>query len=206
MTHRFFKLFFTPFAFITLLAAFSIALASVQRLPPKEVEVEVQNAYLHPYAKLGIGLPGDKILNGKRFPPLMPKKAAAYAVQKLKNRGVSGIIVCESHWIAGAISGYLIDCQGKWVHNKCTYTQFRVGIRDGLEAKYGEAYQAGTEFAFIALGSDRQKKPLWYPVPGPDYSLKPGESVTNEMLAYEFLLWKKKFLSLAKRYPIKKEK
>lgn len=159
------------------------------------------NKYLHPKARLGIGLPGDRVIGSKTFLAISPKQAAAYAVMLLKKRGISEIVICESHWIAGAVSGYLIDCRGKWIYNHQTYSQFRIGVCDGLEAKYGARHRAGTEFVFIGLGRDKDGKSIWHPPPGPDYRPRPDETVTNGMLAYKFLLWRDKFLSLSHRYP-----
>ncbi|MGD2084588.1 MAG: hypothetical protein PVH61_00240 [Candidatus Aminicenantes bacterium] len=155
--------------------------------------------YLHKNAQLGGGISKD-IINSSGVKPLSPRQAAFFAVQRLKEKGITKILVCESHWITAPISGYLVDCQGKMTIKNKDFTVFRIGIRDGLEAHHGKKYQAGTEFVFIALGWDQTGEPVWYPEPGPDYQLKEGEIFPEELLSYEFLVRRDKFESLPTRY------
>jgi len=161
--------------------------------------------YLHQNARLGMGLPSDEIFSPSGSKPISPATAAGFAVSHLKRMGVKDIVICESHWIAAAISGYLVDSQGRLTIGNKHFSVFRIGIRDGSEKHHGEEYKEGTKFVFIALGWDNTGKPLWYPDPGPDYKLAKDEGVTEGMLSYEYLLYRKEFESLPVRYPYKKK-
>ena len=132
-----------------------------------------------------------------RHKPISSRQAASFAVEYLKRKGTSSIVVCEVLWIAAPLGGYLVDAKGRATIDGATYTTFRVGIRDGSEQKDGKAL-AGEVFVFLALGKDRSGKQYWYPSPGPDASWENG--VTEAMLAYEFLLGREKFVALHERY------
>jgi hypothetical protein len=155
---------------------------------------------LHKDAKLGIGLPSPELVDTLRPRPISPRAAAMFAVQNLQERKVKDILVCESRWIAAPLGGYLVDCQGRMSIGGKRFTVFRVGIMDGTDSRHGMQYRAGTEFVFIALGRNAQGKNVWFPDPGPDYVPGPGEETTRGMLAYEFLLRREDFETLARRY------
>lgn len=161
--------------------------------------------YLHQKARLGVGLISEELLFRTGTKPISPRAAAWFAVQHLKRIGVQDIVVCESHWIAAAVSGYLVDSQGRLTIGNKHFSVFRIGIRDGLEKHHGKEYQEGTKFVFIALGWDSMGRPFWHPDPGPDYELAKDEGVTEGMLSYEYLLHRKEFESLPVRYPYKKK-
>lgn len=166
---------------------------------------ESLDKYLHKNAKLGIGLASEELFLPSGTKPITPRAAAGFAVYHLKRIGVKDIVVCESHWIAASISGYLVDSQGSLTIGDKHFSVFRIGIRDGLEKHHGEDYKEGTKFVFIALGWGNTGKPLWYPDPGPDYKLAKDEGVTEGMLSYEYLLYRKEFESLPVRYKYKKK-
>jgi hypothetical protein len=155
--------------------------------------------YLHKNASLGLNPPSELFQHSAQK-PISSQQAALFAVKYLQARGVKDIRICEAHWIAAPLSGYLVDAQGKATINEMSYSIFRVGIRDGLEEKDGNR-PAGEMFVFIALGKEESGRPVWYPSPGPDYRLAQGEAVTEGMLAYEFLLYREKLEMLAVRYP-----
>lgn len=157
--------------------------------------------FLHKNAKLGIGLTADSDIfksTGRR--PIDPREAAWFAIAHLQKRGVRDIVICESQWIAAAVSGYLVDGLGLLTIGGRDFTAFRVGIRDGLEARHGSDYEAGKEFVFIALGCDANGRAVWHPEPGPDFMLGPDQNVPEGYLSYEFLLHRPEFESLSVRY------
>jgi hypothetical protein len=155
--------------------------------------------YLHKNARLDTGPPAELLQDSLRK-PISPQQASLFAVQHLKTRGVGDIVICEAFWIAAPLSGYLIDALGKTTINGVRYTTFRVGIRDGLEEE-GTKRPAGEVFVFIAYGRDSAGQSVWYPSPGPDYTVAQGEAITEDMLAYEFLLGRERFEALSTRYP-----
>ena len=158
-------------------------------------------SFLHKNAKLGIGLIMDSdIFKSSGRLPIDPREAARFAVAHLQKRGVKDILICESHWIAAAVSGYLVDGLGLLTIGGRDFTTFRVGIRDGLEARHGSDYEAGKEFVFIALGCDANGRAVWYPDPGPDFQLGPDQTVPEGLLSFEFLLHRPEFESLSVRY------
>src|SRR4030042_5310702 len=69
--------------------------------------------YLHKNARIGIGFPSNEVVRGKNC--LLPGEALRYAIPALQKKGITQIVVCESHWIACATSGYLIDCLGYYL-------------------------------------------------------------------------------------------
>jgi hypothetical protein len=154
--------------------------------------------YLHKNAQID-SAPQD-LFHGSAMKPILPLQAASFALHRLEARGVRDIVICEISWIAAAVSGYLVDVKGKATINGINYSTFRIGIRDGSEKKNGKSL-AGDEFVFIARGEKESGRPVWYPSPGPDYKLADGGDVTEGMLAYEFLLNRKKFESLRSRFP-----
>ena len=155
--------------------------------------------YLHKNANLGPNPPSELFRHSAQR-PISPRQAALFAVKHLKARGVADIRICEASWIAAPLSGYLVDAKGRAIIHEVSYSQFRVGIRDGLEEKDGKL-SAGEVFVFIALGKEKSGRLVWYPSSGPDYRLAQGETFTEEMLAYEFLLYREQFESLTARYP-----
>jgi len=166
---------------------------------PRVCSAQSLNNYLHKNARLGPNPPSELFRHSARK-PISPQQAALFAVRHLKARGVTDIRICEAHWIAAAISGYLVDAKGKATIDEMNYATFRIGIRDGLEEKGGQR-PAGEMFVFIALGRDESGRSVWYPSPGPDYRPAEGEATTEGMLVYEFLLYREKFETLATRYP-----
>ncbi|MCJ7586562.1 MAG: hypothetical protein MUQ00_01455 [Candidatus Aminicenantes bacterium] len=158
-------------------------------------------SYLHKHAKLGIGLIADSAIFKPGGPfPIDPREAARFAVAHLRKRGVKDIVICESHWIAAATSGYLVDGLGRLTIGGRVFTTFRVGVRDGLEARHGADYDAGREFVFIAHGCDSSGHAVWHPEPGPDFVLGPDQTVPEGLLSFEFLLHRPEFESLSVRY------
>jgi hypothetical protein len=160
--------------------------------------------YLHKNAVLGMGLspifpPGEAAaLSGRLF--ISPRTAAAFGVFHLQRMGVGNIVICESRWIAAAISGYLIDALGKCTIEGRQYSVFRIGIRDGQEARHGAEYNAGTQFVFIAMGWDSLGKEIWYPRCGPDFHPSADKNIPPGALNYEFLLHRNEFESLPERF------
>jgi hypothetical protein len=154
--------------------------------------------HLHKNAKLDT--PSATLFEHAEVKPISPREAASFALRHLEAKGVRDIVICEVNLIAGAISGYLVDAKGKATIDGTNYSTFRIGIRDGLEAKDGKR-TAGEEFVFMARGELGSGQSVWYPSPGPDYKLAAGEAVSKEMLAYEFLLHWDAFERLASRYP-----
>jgi hypothetical protein len=153
--------------------------------------------FLHPKARIGSDLPSPLFRQSSRK-PITPREAASYAVQRLHEKGVSDLVVCEAQWIAAPVSGYLVDALGRWQSAGKLYHVFRVGIRDGLERANGD-HGAGEEFVFIALGREPSGSLIWYPGLGPDHRPAPGEP-WDDLLPYEFLLRRADFESLPSRY------
>ncbi|MCM3876075.1 MAG: hypothetical protein NEA02_06610 [Thermoanaerobaculia bacterium] len=100
--------------------------------------------------------------------PIRADQAARHAVAALKRRGVRQIRLCALTWIAAGVGGALVDALGRLDSGESVYSAFRVGVRDGTEARKGR-YKAGEEFVFIARGADRSGRIVWLPPPGPDY-------------------------------------
>jgi hypothetical protein len=130
--------------------------------------------------------------------PISPQEACKFALQRLTERGISEIVICEIRWIAAPLAGYLIDAQGMLGLNGLTHTTFRVGIRDGTDEAEGR-HTAGDEFVFIARAEDSAGNALWHPSPGPDWQPSP-EDTYDDLLPYEFLLEREQFESLENRY------
>lgn len=179
-------------------------LASAGPLPGQDVSDSL-DSYLHKNATINLNLSplvpiGEQAaLDGRLVIP--PRVAAAFAVHHLRQKGVAQILVCEVQWIAGAVSGYLVDALGSASIDGARFSVFRVGIRDGDEQRHGTEYQAGSPFVFIALGWGEAGKPLWYPPPGPDAHFAAGDVIPEGALAYEYLLERSEFESLPQRYP-----
>jgi hypothetical protein len=166
---------------------------------PCVLSADLLEQYLHKNARLDNGPPVELLQDSLRK-PISLQQASLFAAQHLKARGVEDIVICEAFWIAAPLSGYLIDALGKTTINGVRYTTFRIGIRDGLE-KEGTRRLAGEVFVFIAYGKDSSGQSMWYPSPGPDYTVAQDEVITDEMLAYEFLLGRERFETLSTRYP-----
>ena len=131
---------------------------------------------------------------------ISPMAAAESAAVALQRHGVEQPVICEARWIAGAVSGYLVDALGNLAIGDARYSAFRVGIRDGAEARYGPAFRAGAVFTFFAMGLDSAGARIWYPSPGPDITPAEADSVSSGALAYEFLLDREAFQTLPRRY------
>ncbi len=190
---------------------FSIVLSTPAGILSQEMP-DTLDRYLHKNAILGIGVspiyqPGEAAaLSGRIF--LTPRTAAAFGVFHLRQMGVRNIVVCESRWIAAAVSGYLIDAAGKCTIDGKNYSVFRIGIRDGQEARHGPEFNAGTQFVFIAMGRDSLGNKIWYPECGPDYHLSAEKNIPPGALSYEYLLHRNAFEDLPARYgypPLEKE-
>jgi hypothetical protein len=130
--------------------------------------------------------------------PISSREAALYAINHLKVRRVTHIVICEVRWIAAPLGGYLVDAKGKAKIKGTTYRIFRVGVRDGTEEKDGKLL-GGEMFVFIAFGKDKLGRPHWYPPPGPDI-WPPRSAADSSVLDYEFLLNRDGFESLDSRY------
>ncbi len=182
--------------YVTVLAGIGltmILLGSLDHCPGSSLD-----RHLHKDCKLSSS--PEFLIQNSKVKPISPREAALFALRRLQARGVKDIVICEACWIAAPISGYLVDAKGKATIDGTNYSTFRVGIQDGLEKKNGQS-SAGEEFVFIARGEKETGEPLWYPSPGPDYKFTEGQDVTAGMLAYEFLLHRKNFESLASRFP-----
>ena len=153
--------------------------------------------YLHPKAQLG-SPPAVELFEGIR-PPISPRAACKLALRHLLSKGVKRIVICETHWIAAPLSGYLIDAKGEWSREGRTYTLFRIGVEDG-SGPVTQPSAAGREFVFIARGPGEGGKASWHPAPGPDYRVREGETVSEGMLAYEFLLYHRRFEAIPRHY------
>ncbi|MBN1423948.1 hypothetical protein JXA88_05260 [Candidatus Fermentibacteria bacterium] len=165
---------------------------------PSTAAPEKDQPYLHPRANLVVWpSPGEDVEISGTF--ISPRAAADSATLALMHRGVQRPLICEARWIAGSVSGYLVDAIGDLTIEGLHYSVFRIGIRDGAEAQYGEEFCAGSEFVFIALGWDSAGAQIWYPPPGPDHHPAEDESL-DELLAYEFLLDREAFETLLTRY------
>ena len=161
-------------------------------------------SYLHKNAILAVPPlssppPADLIQKAERM-PISPRKACWFAIEHLESKGVKDIVICEVHWIAAPLSGYLIDIKGKLTIDHEDYTTFRIGITDGFDEDAGKN-PAGKEFVFIAFRKNTKGKSLWIPRPGPDYKFKEGEAMPESLLIYEFLLNRERFETLYDRYP-----
>jgi hypothetical protein len=155
--------------------------------------------YFHPQAAISSDL-SSPLFDDAEHRPITPRQAALYAIERLQARGVENPVICEAQWIAAPLSGYLVDALGTMESGDATYTLLRVGIRDGLEHADG-LRAAGEEFVFLALGRDSSGNSAWHPSPGPDYTPGEGEPV-DDLLPYEFLLWRDRFETLSRRYPL----
>ncbi len=134
------------------------------------------------YLRPGLKLPEASYYPPKTNPkPIRATQAVRYAVEALKRRRVRDIRICQFAWIVAPLGGALVDATGVQDLAGARYTTFRVGVRDGTEAKYG--YRAGEEFMFIARGLNRAGEVVWQPTPGPD-----SDEVKNGFVGdYEFL-------------------
>ena len=153
--------------------------------------------YLHKNAFFDLG-PSSDMLNYSMHKPISHRKAASFAVDHLKAKGVTNIVICEVWWIAAPLGGYLVDAKGKATIKDTIYTIFRVGVRDGTDERDGKSL-SGEMFVFIAFGKDKSGRPHWYPPPGPDI-WPPRSEADSSILDYEFLLNRGKFETLDKRY------
>ncbi|MCX6558591.1 MAG: hypothetical protein NTW95_14365 [Candidatus Aminicenantes bacterium] len=134
---------------------------------------------------------------------LTAAEAIDRAVEIFRKRGVGRLCICEVTWIAGAVSGYLVDAQGDLSFEGGHYSLFRLGITDSPQGTgyAGFPGSAGAEFVFIAKGRSADGRPLWLPPPGPDTVFTPNMDVSEGMLAYEYLLQRERFETLTDRYP-----
>jgi hypothetical protein len=183
-------------------AAFTLSFSACRR-PASDSATgrEWATPYLHKNARLGLGLPEypDIFKAEGRF-PIDPRAAARFAVDILRGKGVQDPVICESRWIAAPLSGYLVDALGRLKIGRKDFTTFRVGVRDGCEARQGLDFAAGKEFVFIAFGCDTSGQAVWYPEPGPDYLPAPDEAYPEGLLSFEFLLHRPEFEGLSVRY------
>jgi hypothetical protein len=153
----------------------------VNTIPEKLGEV---TQYLHP----------NVIING---PPISYKgissqEAISFALYHLQKRGIKRVLICEVKWIGSPLGGFLIDSVGSLDIGDNHYSTFRIGVRDGSEG------DPGKEFVFIARGTNKEGRVIWYPEPGPDF--QPIERMEDsELLAYEFLKDREHFETLLSR-------
>ncbi|MCU0612724.1 MAG: hypothetical protein MUE60_13175 [Candidatus Eisenbacteria bacterium] len=166
---------------------------------PADVRPDSLQSTLHPHANLLVWPPPSEEVTAS-VSIISPSVAAESAAVALTRRGVTEPVICEARWIAGAVSGYLVDATGDLAFEGLHYSVFRIGIRDGAEAQYGDEFRAGSEFVFIALGWDNYGAQVWNPPPGPDYRPPEDESF-DRLLPYEFLLDHAAFETLPRRYP-----
>jgi hypothetical protein len=153
--------------------------------------------YLHKNAFFDLG-PSSEMLKYSVHKPISHRKAASFAVDHLKAKGVTNIVICEVWWIAAPLGGYLVNALGKATIKDTIYTTFQVGVRDGTDERDGKSL-AGEMFVFIALGKDKSGQLHWYPPPGPD--IWPPQGVADSsVLDYEFILHRERFENLDKRY------
>lgn len=132
---------------------------------------------------------------------LSPMEAAGEAAGYLVSIGATDVLVCEVHRIEAPLTGYLVDATGLLEMDGVVFDSFRTGIRDGMESD-GGSMPPGERFAFIARGAAPDGTVSWLPACGPDFVAPEGDpGITDEMLEYEFLLWREEFESLQSRYP-----
>jgi hypothetical protein len=86
------------------------------------------------------------------YKAISTEDAIRFAIQRLENKGVESIKVCETSWIVAPLGGFLIDGFGKLKIGEKEYSTFRIGITDGSEG------DAGDEFGFIARGADDKEE------------------------------------------------
>lgn len=162
---------------------------------------------LHPLAVIA---GGPAIVEGMETTILSPMEAAGIAADLLHAMGATGVLVCEVHRIEAPLTAYIVDALGAMDmiflsdttgDGEVQYSTFRMVLRDGAESD-GELYAPGEQISFIARGVDSTGQIVWYPPCGPDFVVPEGDpGITDEMLEYEFLLWREDFESLESRYP-----
>jgi hypothetical protein len=143
--------------------------------------------------------PADLVQHSAR-PPISPLEACGFAIEHFETKGIRDIVICEVHWIAAPLSGYLVDGKGTLTIDHEEYTIFRIGITDGFDQDV-EANPAGEEFVFMAFGKTPEGTGVWYPRPGPDDLSTNGEAIPESFFIYEFLLQRERFETLSERYP-----
>jgi len=148
--------------------------------------------YLHKDAILEEGI--TPMMRESGYAGIFVREAVVYAIKHLEARGVKNIVICEFHWIAAPLGGYLIDGKGSFNIEDKHYSTFRIGIRNGAEGNVGD------EFVFIARGEDDKGNIVWYPDPGPDFQPAEGEPFPEELMVYEFLSDRERFESLSSRF------
>lgn len=131
--------------------------------------------------------------------PIAPRDAVLFAIAHGEAKGITNIVICEVHWIAAPLTGYLVDLLGVLTLDREEYTTFRIGIADGLDED-SDRNPAGKEFVFLALGRDTMGETFWFPRPGPDYRPAKDEAVPDSFFTYEFLLERERFETLYDRY------
>ncbi|MDM7993128.1 MAG: hypothetical protein QUS11_07415 [Candidatus Fermentibacter sp.] len=172
--------------------------AIVSMLSANGVESPEGAGMLHPLAVIA---DGPASVEGMETTILAPMEAARIAVEHLLSMGATDVLVCEVHRIEAPLTGYLVDATGLLETGGVSFDSFRTGIRDGMESD-GEFMLPGECFAFIARGAAPDGTVSWLPACEPDSVAPDGyPGITDEMLEYEFLLWREDFESLASRYP-----
>lgn len=172
--------------------------AFVSMFSTNGVELREGEGFLHPSAVIAGGPAREE---GMETAVLSPMDAAWIAFDDLLSMGATGVLVCEVHRIEAPLTGYLVDATGLLENDGVSFDSFRTGISDGMESD-GESMLPGECFAFIARGAAPDGTVSWLPACGPDCAAEDGNAgMTDEMLEYEFLLWREDFESLSTRYP-----
>ncbi|MEI8229933.1 MAG: hypothetical protein WCG83_02230 [Candidatus Peregrinibacteria bacterium] len=147
------------------------------------------SSYLHKDAILYEAIPPPA-----EYHAISVENALTYAIRLLEKKGMKGISICESEWIAAPLGGFLINGKGNFRIGNREYSTFRIGVRDGSEGNAGE------EFMFIARSKDDQGNVFWYPEPGPDFRPAVGETYPANLMVYEYLGDRKQFETLSNRF------
>ena len=164
-------------------------------------EAERARRFVHPQARIQ-NYPEQFRAEFEKRGVLAAAAAVSRAAAIYGKRGIGRLCICEVTWIAGGVSGYLVDARGDLRIAGGRFSIFRLGITDSPQGTGSAGFPegAGEEFVFIARGVGPDGQTLWLPAPGPDYLPKPGEDFTQGMLAYEYLLDRERFETLADRY------
>lgn len=158
--------------------------------------------FIHPQASIQ-GYPEQFKAEFEKRGVLTAEQAIDRAVKILRQMDIGHLCICEVTWIAGGVSGYLIDALGDFNFQNNHYTIFRLGITDSPQGTGYPGFPegAGEKFVFIAKGLTPDSRPVWLPGLGPDFQPEPQDAVPEWILSYNYLLNRERFETLGDRYP-----
>lgn len=101
-----------------------------------------------------------------RSHPLPTRVMLDLAVQRLAERGVRRIRICDMLWYVAPLGLFMATAVGELDVGGVSYRAFDVGIHDGTELHHG--YPAGKVYYLVARGTRPDGSVVWNPEPTPD--------------------------------------